>query len=81
MDDGSTKVFKGYRQSNDAIDLARVELGPSRCGFVKRPRPSPSDTFKCCVTCIPMVEVQVTVDPRSLSQGELETIQRLHKRP
>lgn len=80
MDDGSTKVFKGYRAvHNDAI-------GPGKGGIRFHPDVDLEEvkalsiwmTFKCCVTGIPYGGGKggVTVDPRSLSQGELERLSR-----
>ncbi len=80
MDDGSTKVFKGYRAvHNDAI-------GPGKGGIRFHPDVDLEEvkalsiwmTFKCCVTGIPYGGGKggVTVDPRNLSQGELERLSR-----
>jgi glutamate dehydrogenase len=80
MDDGSTKVFKGYRAvHNDAI-------GPGKGGIRFHPDVDLEEvkalsiwmTFKCCVTGIPYGGGKggVTVDPRSLSAGELERLSR-----
>ncbi|NLY45149.1 MAG: Glu/Leu/Phe/Val dehydrogenase [Tissierella sp.] len=80
MDDGSVKVFKGYRSlHNDAI-------GPGKGGIRFHPDVNMDEvkalsiwmTFKCCVTGIPYGGAKggVTVDPRTLSQGELERLSR-----
>lgn len=80
MDDGSTKVFKGYRAvHNDAI-------GPGKGGIRFHPDVDLEEvkalsiwmTFKCCVTGIPYGGGKggVAVDPRSLSAGELERLSR-----
>ncbi|NLL92187.1 MAG: Glu/Leu/Phe/Val dehydrogenase [Ruminococcaceae bacterium] len=88
MDDGSTKVFKGYRSlHNDAV-------GPGKGGIRFHPAVNLDEvkalsiwmTFKCGVTGIPYGGAKggVTVDPRKLSQRELENLSRgyirgLHK--
>ncbi len=80
MDDGSTKVFKGYRSMhNDAV-------GPGKGGIRFHPGVNLEEvkalsiwmTFKCCVTGIPYGGAKggVTVDPSELSQGELERLSR-----
>ncbi|SHH36153.1 Glu/Leu/Phe/Val family dehydrogenase [Sporanaerobacter acetigenes] len=80
MDDGSVKVFKGYRSyHNDAI-------GPTKGGVRFHPNVNPDEvkalsiwmTFKCCVTGIPYGGGKggITVDPKSLSKGELERLSR-----
>ena len=88
MDDGSTKVFKGYRSlHNDAV-------GPGKGGIRFHPGVNMDEvkalsiwmTFKCGVTGIPYGGAKggITVDPSKLSQGELERLSRgyiqgLHK--
>ena len=88
MDDGTTKVFKGYRSlHNDAV-------GPGKGGIRFHPGVNLDEvkalsvwmTFKCCVTGIPYGGGKggITVDPSTLSQGELERLSRgyiqgLHK--
>ncbi len=88
MDDGSVKVFKGYRSMHsDAV-------GPGKGGISFHPGVNPDEvkalsvwlTFKCCVTGIPYGGGKggITVDPSTLSQGELERLSRgyiqgLHK--
>ena len=80
MDDGSIKVFKGYRSlHSDAV-------GPGKGGIRFHPSVNADEvkalsiwmTFKCCVTGIPYGGAKggVTVDPRTLSQGELERLSR-----
>ncbi len=88
MDDGSVKVFKGYRaMHNDAV-------GPGKGGVRFHPNVNLEEvkalsiwmTFKCCVTGIPYGGGKggITVDPSQLSEGELERLSRgyiqgLHK--
>ncbi len=80
MDDGSVKVFKGYRSMhNDAV-------GPGKGGIRFHPGVNPDEvkalsiwmTFKCSVTGIPYGGGKggITVDPSTLSQGELERLSR-----
>lgn len=80
MDDGSLKTFKGYRSlHNDAV-------GPGKGGIRFHPGVNMDEvkalsiwmTFKCCVTGIPYGGGKggVTVDPQSLSTGELERLSR-----
>ena len=80
MDDGSIKVFKGYRSlHNDAV-------GPGKGGIRFHPGVNMDEvkalsiwmTFKCCVTGIPYGGAKggVTVDPQTLSKGELERLSR-----
>ena len=80
MDDGTIKVFKGYRaQHNDAI-------GPAKGGIRFHPSVTLDEvkalsmwmTFKCCVTGIPYGGGKggVIVDPKELSEGELERLSR-----
>lgn len=80
MDDGSVKVFKGYRaQHNDAV-------GPTKGGVRFHPNVTPDEvkalsiwmTFKCSVTGIPYGGGKggITVDPKELSKGELERLAR-----
>lgn len=88
MDNGSLKVFKGYRSlHNDAV-------GPGKGGVRFHPGVDLDEvkalsiwmTFKCGVTGIPYGGAKggITVDPKELSQGELERLSRgyiqgLHK--
>ena len=80
MDDGSVKVFKGYRsQHNDAV-------GPTKGGTRFHPDVSFDEvkalsiwmTFKCSVIGLPYGGGKggITVDPSTLSQGELERLAR-----
>ncbi|NLD16839.1 MAG: Glu/Leu/Phe/Val dehydrogenase, partial [Tissierellia bacterium] len=88
MDDGSIKIFKGYRsQHNDAV-------GPYKGGIRLHPNVDLDEvkalsiwmTFKCGIVGIPYGGGKggITVDPSELSQGELERlsrgyIQKIHK--
>ncbi len=80
MDDGTVKIFKGYRSvHNNAI-------GPGKGGVRFHPGVNLDEvkalsiwmTFKCCVTGIPYGGAKggITVDPSELSQGELERLSR-----
>ena len=80
MDDGTVKVFTGYRsQHNDAV-------GPTKGGIRFHPGVNREEvmalsiwmTFKCSVTGLPYGGGKggVTVDPSKLSQGELERLAR-----
>ncbi|OFI07770.1 NAD-specific glutamate dehydrogenase [Clostridium acetireducens DSM 10703] len=80
MDDGSLKVFKGFRaQHNDAV-------GPTKGGVRFHPNVSYDEvkalsiwmTFKCSVTGIPYGGGKggIIVDPSKLSKGELERLCR-----
>lgn len=80
MDDGSVRVFKGYRSlHNDAV-------GPGKGGIRFHPDVNLDEvkalsvwmSFKCCVTGIPYGGAKggITVDPKELSQGELERLSR-----
>jgi len=80
MDDGSIKVFTGYRsQHNDAV-------GPTKGGTRFHPDVSFDEvkalsiwmTFKCSVIGLPYGGGKggITVDPSTLSQGELERLAR-----
>ncbi len=80
MDDGSIKVFKGFRsQHNDAV-------GPTKGGIRFHPNVSLEEvkalsiwmTFKCSVTGIPYGGGKggIIVDPSELSKGELERLSR-----
>lgn len=80
MDDGSIKVFKGYRsQHNDAV-------GPTK-GGIRFDKDVTIDevkalslwmTFKCGVVGIPYGGGKggIIVDPKTLSKGELERLSR-----
>lgn len=80
MDDGSVKVFKGFRsQHNDAV-------GPTKGGVRFHPNVSRDEvkalsiwmTFKCSVTGIPYGGGKggIIVDPKELSEGELQRLCR-----
>ena len=80
MDDGSIKVFKGFRsQHNEAV-------GPTKGGIRFHPNVSLEEvkalsiwmTFKCSVTGIPYGGGKggIIVDPSELSKGELERLSR-----
>ncbi len=80
MDDGSTKVFKGYRS------LHNNAMGPGKGGVRFHPAVDLDEvkalsiwmTFKCCITGIPYGGGKggITVDPKTLSIGELERLSR-----
>ncbi|WEK53856.1 MAG: Glu/Leu/Phe/Val dehydrogenase [Candidatus Cohnella colombiensis] len=80
MDDGTTRVFEGYRsQHNDAI-------GPGKGGIRFHPDVTIDEvkalsmwmSFKCGVVGLPYSGGKggVIVDPRTLSKGELERLSR-----
>lgn len=80
MDDGTTKTFKGYRSMhNDAV-------GPGKGGLRFHPDVNLDEvkalsvwmTFKCCITGIPYGGGKggISVDPKKLSQSELERLAR-----
>lgn len=80
MDDGTLRSFKGYRAlHNDAI-------GPGKGGIRLHPGVCPDEvkalsiwmTFKCGVMGVPYGGGKggITVDPLTLSQGELERLSR-----
>jgi glutamate dehydrogenase len=80
MDNGSVRVFTGYRsQHNDAV-------GPAKGGIRFHPDVNRDEvmalsiwmTFKCLITGIPYGGGKggITVDPKELSQGELERLSR-----
>ncbi|MFH1426490.1 MAG: Glu/Leu/Phe/Val dehydrogenase [Candidatus Kerfeldbacteria bacterium] len=80
MDDGTTKVFTGYRvQHNDA-------RGPFKGGIRFHPKTDINEvralsfwmTFKCATVGIPFGGGKggVTVDPKKLSERELELLSR-----
>ncbi len=80
MDDGTLRSFKGYRAlHNDAI-------GPGKGGIRLHPGVNPDEvkalsiwmTFKCGVMGVPYGGGKggITVDPLTLSQGELERLSR-----
>ncbi len=80
MDDGSLKIFKGFRAfHNDAV-------GPTKGGVRFHQNVSRDEvkalslwmTFKCSVTGIPYGGGKggIIVDPKTLSEGELERLSR-----
>ncbi|MFA5577785.1 MAG: Glu/Leu/Phe/Val dehydrogenase [Tissierellaceae bacterium] len=88
MDDGTLKVFKGYRAAHNTA------IGPGKGGIRFHPGVNPDEvkalsvwmTFKCGVMGVPYGGAKggITVDPLQLSQGELERLSRgyiqgLHK--
>ena len=84
MDDGSTRLFCGYRvQSNDA-------LGPFKGGIRYHPSVNLEEVktlaflmgFKCAVLGIPLGGSKggIIVDPKKLSKGELERLSRAYFR-
>jgi glutamate dehydrogenase (NAD(P)+) len=80
MDDGSTRVFKGYRVTHN------VARGPSKGGIRYHPAVTLDEikalaismTWKCALTGIPFGGAKggVVVDPKQLSRGELERMTR-----
>jgi glutamate dehydrogenase/leucine dehydrogenase len=80
MDDGSIRIFKGYRVQHSTI------RGPAKGGVRFHPDVNLDEmkalamwmTFKCAVVGIPMGGGKggVVVDPRKLSEGELERLCR-----
>ena len=80
MDDGTLRVFTGYRSiHNDAV-------GPTKGGIRFHPEVNRDEvmalsiwmTFKCSVTGVPYGGGKggISVDPRELSDGELERLAR-----
>jgi glutamate dehydrogenase (NAD(P)+) len=80
MDDGSTRVYQGYRVHHN------VTRGPAKGGIRYHPDVTLSEvkalamwmTWKCAIAGIPFGGAKggVTVDPRELSRGELERMTR-----
>ncbi|HHT85248.1 MAG: Glu/Leu/Phe/Val family dehydrogenase [Bacillota bacterium] len=80
MDDGSIRVFTGYRVQHSTV------RGPAKGGIRFHPDVDMDEvralaawmTFKCAVVDIPYGGAKggVTVDPTGLSQGEIERITR-----
>ena len=80
MDDGSIKVFTGFRAQHNTA------LGPSKGGIRFHPMVSRDEvsalsiwmTFKCAVTGLPYGGGKggIIVDPKTLSAGELERLSR-----
>ena len=84
MDDGSTKVFEGYRIIHSTI------LGPSKGGIRYSLDVNLDEvkalaawmTYKCAIANIPYGGAKggITVDVKSLSKGELERLTRQYTR-
>jgi glutamate dehydrogenase/leucine dehydrogenase len=82
MDDGSIKVFEGYRVIHSTI------LGPSKGGIRFDPHVNLDEvkalaawmTWKCAVVDIPYGGAKggVTCDPREMSTGEIERLMRAY---
>ncbi len=82
MDDGSIRVFTGYRVQHSTL------RGPAKGGIRFHPDVDMDETralaawmtFKCAVVDIPYGGAKggVTVDPTGMSQGELERITRAY---
>jgi glutamate dehydrogenase/leucine dehydrogenase len=82
MDNGSTRVFEGYRI------IHSTALGPSKGGIRYSMDVNPEEikalaawmTFKCAIAGIPYGGAKggITCDPRSLSTGELERLTRAY---
>lgn len=80
MDDGSLKVFEGYRVQYDDT------RGPAKGGIRFHPQTDINEvralafwmTFKCATVGIPYGGAKggITVDPKQLSEGELERLTR-----
>jgi len=82
MDDGSIKVFEGYRI------IHSTALGPSKGGIRYSMDVNPEEvkalaawmTFKCAIAGIPYGGAKggITCDPRKMSKGELERLTRAY---
>ncbi len=80
MDDGTTRVFKGYRVQHN------VSRGPSKGGIRYSPKTDLDEvralamwmTWKCAIVNIPFGGAKggVLCDPRSMSMGEIERLTR-----
>jgi glutamate dehydrogenase (NAD(P)+) len=80
MDDGSTRVFRGYRVTHN------IARGPSKGGIRYHPDVTEDEvkalamwmTWKCALMGIPFGGAKggVVVDPKALSRGELERMTR-----
>ncbi|OGG57077.1 glutamate dehydrogenase [Candidatus Kaiserbacteria bacterium RIFCSPHIGHO2_02_FULL_55_20] len=80
MDDGTTRVFEGYRVQYSSL------RGPYKGGIRYHPDADINEvralafwmTFKCAVAGIPMGGGKggITVDPKTLSAGEIERLTR-----
>jgi glutamate dehydrogenase (NAD(P)+) len=80
MDDGTTRIFTGYRvQHNDARGPAKGGIRYSLAASIDEVRALAMwMTWKCAVTNLPYGGAKggVVVDPRALSEGELERLTR-----
>ena len=80
MDDGTTRVFTGYRvQHNDARGPAKGGIRYSHAASIDEVRALAMwMTWKCAVVNLPYGGAKggVVVDPRALSDGELERLTR-----
>lgn len=84
MDDGSTQVFKGYRVVHNTA------MGPSKGGIRYAPFVNIDEvralagwmTLKCAVVGLPYGGSKggIIVDPRKISEGELERLTRAYTR-
>lgn len=84
MDDGSLEVFTGFRCRYNTV------RGPAKGGIRYHPQVTPAEvralafwmTFKCATVGIPFGGGKggVIVDPRKLSEGELERLSRGYMR-
>ncbi len=82
MDNGSTKVFEGYRI------IHSTALGPSKGGIRYSMDVNPEEikalaawmTYKCAIAGIPYGGAKggITCDPRTMSKGELERLTRAY---
>jgi len=82
MDNGSIKVFEGYRV------IHSTALGPSKGGIRYSMDVNPEEikalaawmTFKCAIAGIPYGGAKwgITCDPRTMSKGELERLTRAY---
>jgi glutamate dehydrogenase (NAD(P)+) len=80
MDDGTTRVFKGYRVTHN------IARGPSKGGIRYHPDVTVDEvkalamwmTWKCALMGIPFGGAKggIAVDPKKLSQGELQRMTR-----
>ncbi len=80
MDNGDVKVFEGFRSQHNSV------LGPTKGGLRFHPQVNYDEvralsmwmTFKCAVLGLPYGGGKggITVDPKQLSQGELERLSR-----
>lgn len=80
LDDGTTRVFSGYRVQH------HLTLGPTKGGIRYHPQVALGEiaalamwmSWKCALAGLPFGGAKggVTVDPRSMSEGELERLTR-----